>query len=85
MKCEEIFRRLSEYIDHELDASVCDEIESHVQDCEPCIAFINTLRKTVELYNQAGERQMAAAAPAGVSRKLKDYLREHCEAEGQKG
>jgi len=52
MDCKEIFDRLSEYIDRELDPNLCEEIEDHIKDCEPCVAFINTLRKTVELFNR---------------------------------
>jgi anti-sigma factor RsiW len=48
-KCKEIFARLSEYLDGELDPSVCDRLEGHLGDCPPCQAFLESLRRTVRL------------------------------------
>jgi RNA polymerase sigma-70 factor (ECF subfamily) len=47
--CQELFALLSDYLDAELPASTCEEIEAHLADCPPCIEFLNSLRKTVEL------------------------------------
>lgn len=58
LNCREMFERLSEYIDGELDPKLCECFDGHLQDCEPCLAFIATLRKTVELC-----RASAADAP----------------------
>jgi anti-sigma factor RsiW len=49
-----MFERLSEYIDGELDESLCECFDEHLQDCEPCQRFIATLRKTVELCRESG-------------------------------
>ena len=46
-RCRDLLERLSEYIDGELEASICDEIEGHLADCEPCVRFIRSLRSTV--------------------------------------
>ncbi|HAM36350.1 MAG TPA: hypothetical protein DEB40_05760 [Elusimicrobia bacterium] len=46
MKCRELLKHLSDYIDRDLDASICRHIDAHMKGCRPCIAFINTLRKT---------------------------------------
>lgn len=54
LNCREMFERLSEYIDGELDPKLCDCFDGHLQDCEPCQAFIATLRKTVELCRESG-------------------------------
>jgi len=47
--CRELFARLSEYLDEELDPEVCAQIERHMGDCPPCQAFLESLRRTVEL------------------------------------
>lgn len=47
--CKEIFALLSDYLDLELPADTCQEIEAHLSSCPPCIEFANSLRKTVEL------------------------------------
>ncbi len=49
-----MFKRLSEYIDGELDAELCACFDEHMQDCEPCQRFIATLRKTIELCREDG-------------------------------
>jgi anti-sigma factor RsiW len=54
LNCREMFERLSEYIDGELDARLLECFDEHTRDCEPCQAFIATLRKTVELCRESG-------------------------------
>jgi anti-sigma factor RsiW len=48
-KCREVFSLLSEYLNLELPPDACQEIESHLAGCPPCIEFAQSLRKTVEL------------------------------------
>ena len=45
--CREIFARLSEYLDGELESDICSQLEEHMDDCPPCQAFLETLRRTV--------------------------------------
>jgi anti-sigma factor (TIGR02949 family) len=47
--CKEVFAMLSEYLDRELNAEACQEIEAHLADCPPCIEFLNSLKRTVGL------------------------------------
>ena len=48
-KCKEIFSLLSDYLNLELPPDACQEIETHLAGCPPCIEFAESLRKTVEL------------------------------------
>lgn len=48
-KCKEVFSLLSEYLNLELPPGACQEIESHLAGCPPCVEFAESLRKTVEL------------------------------------
>ena len=34
-RCKEMFAELSNYLDDELDDSLCEELEKHMEDCEP--------------------------------------------------
>jgi len=54
MKCGEMLGALSDYIDGELEARLCAEIEAHMRDCPDCQIMVDTLRKTVVLYRQHG-------------------------------
>ena len=79
MNCQELLEKISEYIDKEIDPTLCQEIEEHVEDCEPCVAFINTLKKTVEMFE--GYSEQSQGIPGPVSKNLKDYLRENLKEE----
>jgi anti-sigma factor RsiW len=46
--CEAIFARLSEYLDEELDPTLCSELDTHMEGCAPCRAFLESLRRTVD-------------------------------------
>lgn len=75
LTCREILEKLSEYIDEEIDPKICDDIEKHMEGCSPCIAFLNTLKKTVKLYNTAGKE---VSIPDNVHTKLHDFLKKNC-------
>lgn len=48
-ECREMFARLSEYLDSELDVALCEKFDGHMGDCPPCQAFLKSLRATVDL------------------------------------
>jgi anti-sigma factor RsiW len=48
-KCREVFSLLSDYLDLELPPGTCDEISQHISGCAPCVEFVASLRKTIEL------------------------------------
>ena len=75
LSCREIFDNLSAYIDAELDPSLCEEIERHMEGCNPCVAFLSTLKKTVVLYKYSAEQ---AQVPGEVHIDLHRFLRERC-------
>jgi len=58
MKCGEMLGALSEYIDGELEARLCAEIEAHMRDCRDCQVMVDTLRKTIVLYRARGQSEM---------------------------
>lgn len=60
-ECKEIFALLSDYLDDELPEDICREIDAHIAGCPPCVAFVESLRKTVELCRQA--KSLAAPDP----------------------
>jgi len=54
-QCQHLLGNLSEYIDGELQAELCAELEQHIEGCDNCRIVVNTLRKTVELYRDTDE------------------------------
>ena len=68
--CVALFEKLSEYIDRELDAPTCNDIEAHIKACKPCQVCLNTLKQTVDLCKNLNRRQV----PETFSLKLKDAI-----------
>jgi anti-sigma factor (TIGR02949 family) len=54
-QCLDLLSSLSEYIDGELDETLCARIERHMEGCENCRIVVDTLRKTVYLYRESSE------------------------------
>jgi anti-sigma factor RsiW len=52
LTCQEIKQQLSGYLDGELDAAVCAELERHLRDCDNCRVVVDTVRKTILLYRE---------------------------------
>jgi len=67
--CKQIFAMLSEYLDGELPVKNCRELERHLKGCRPCIAYLDSLKTTVE----ACRRYKAPRAPA-LSKQVKAAL-----------
>jgi anti-sigma factor RsiW len=58
MKCDELLQLLSEYIDGDVDPAICDELDKHLADCDPCRVVVDNLRRTVRLYKQDKEFEL---------------------------
>ncbi|MEJ2098549.1 MAG: zf-HC2 domain-containing protein [Desulfobacterales bacterium] len=64
--CLELFDKLSEYLDNELDEATCKKIEKHVKECVACFVCLQTLRRTVDLCKKTADRPV----PRAFSKKL---------------
>lgn len=53
--CKQLLGNLSDYIDDDLEIELCAKIEEHLLNCDNCRVVVNTLRKTVELYEKVNE------------------------------
>ncbi len=69
-RCKQIFADLSDYLDDELDDSLCDELEKHIEGCEPCVAFLASLEKTIEQCHREPNPLPDPAAAAKLRREL---------------
>jgi anti-sigma factor RsiW len=54
-ECMKMFAALSEYLDGELPARNCRELERHLADCPPCLAYLETLRTTAAACQKYGD------------------------------
>ena len=46
-RCRRLFAALSDYMDGVVDDAVCEEMDRHISDCEPCQAFLASLKHAV--------------------------------------
>jgi anti-sigma factor RsiW len=46
--CKRIFAALSDYLDGDLPARNCRELKRHLKDCQPCLAYLDTLKTTIK-------------------------------------
>ncbi len=51
--CQQMLAGIAHYLDGELDAVACAEVERHCETCVSCAALIDSLRLTVGLCRQA--------------------------------
>ncbi len=76
--CRQLLSTLGDYVDGELSAELCAEIERHMQDCQRCRIVVDTMKKTIELYQETGEEtHMPKAVRERLYTRLnlEDYLK----------
>jgi anti-sigma factor (TIGR02949 family) len=69
--CLEVFAQLSEYLDGELPAETCAEIEAHIADCPPCVEFVRNLRNCIGATRQAQPDCRPEPMPQELESKLR--------------
>jgi RNA polymerase sigma-70 factor, ECF subfamily len=47
-RCKAMFAELSNYLDEQLDDSLCEELERHLGSCEPCKVFLSSLEASIQ-------------------------------------
>jgi RNA polymerase sigma-70 factor, ECF subfamily len=68
--CKQMFAELSDYLDDELDDSLCAELEKHMNGCRPCQAFLASLEKSIEQCRVAPRESLDPASAAKLRREL---------------
>jgi hypothetical protein len=69
-ECKDIFALLSEYLDEELPDDVCHSIETHIQDCAPCVKFVESLKKSIQLTRCCKSAEEPRPLPDGARDEL---------------
>jgi anti-sigma factor RsiW len=78
-ECKNLLGSLSDYVDGEVNSELCQEIERHMAECQNCRVVVDTLRKTILLYQSTSDP--AGEVPAAVRERLyrtldlEDYLK----------
>jgi anti-sigma factor RsiW len=53
MKCDDLYRRLTDHADGVLDAGDCAAVEEHLRDCAPCGAVRHDLEDLARLCRES--------------------------------
>jgi len=69
--CRELLGELCDYVDGELEAALCAELEAHLAECPDCRIMVDTLRRTIVLYRT----QSQPAVPEDVRTRLYRVLK----------
>ncbi|MBK8780721.1 MAG: zf-HC2 domain-containing protein [Anaerolineales bacterium] len=64
--CQALLGTLSEYIDGELPAELCREIEKHLEGCDNCRVVLNTTKRTIDLVRVPVDEDV----PADIRERL---------------
>ena len=75
-RCRDLFAELSNYLDDQLDDSLCEELEKHMSGCGPCQAFLDTLEETVRRVREAPQAALDPRRAARLRRELMDQFAE---------
>ncbi len=69
--CKEVILDfLADYLDGALGPDVLADLERHLRDCPPCLAYLNTYKRTRELTGRAARVEM----PAEMKDRLREFL-----------
>jgi len=56
--CQKYLQEISDYIDGELPPNLCKELEEHMVGCTNCTVVVNTLKRTIELYQEEPDQEI---------------------------
>lgn len=76
MLCNQVIRRLSEYLDGELDPDLELELRLHLEHCEDCSMVVDTTRKTIEIFCNTEPAPLPEDVQQRLNRLLSDKLHE---------
>lgn len=78
MDCNEVLDQLGDYLDDEARAELCRAIEDHLHRCKDCRLEVDSLRKTIVLYQADHE----VALPPTIASGLESALSREYRSEG---
>lgn len=74
-RCKRLFALLSDYVDQQIDPSLCADVEGHLGDCSPCKAYLASLEETVRRCQRHCTEEQAK-----VRAQVRNLIRESAAA-----
>jgi len=70
--CNEVRDKLGDYLDKEMLDQLCHELEGHLKRCRDCTVEVDTIKKTIVLYQAESGRSFEV--PIRVTQRLEEVL-----------
>jgi RNA polymerase sigma-70 factor (ECF subfamily) len=77
LRCRRLFAALSDYMDGIVNDVVCEQMDRHIADCEPCQAFLSSLKQAVDrcrTYRPACDSRRAEELRRDLMTKYQDAV-----------
>jgi anti-sigma factor RsiW len=68
--CKDLFAELSNYLDEQLDDSMCERLERHLDGCAPCKDFLASLQSSIEQLRHLPPESLSKAKAASLRDEL---------------
>src|SRR5215469_9787578 len=69
-RCKAMFAELSDYLDEQLDDSLCEELEKHLDGCGPCRVFLASLEATIQECRKLPSDRLPEKTTGRLGREL---------------
>jgi len=80
-KCRDYIENIADYIDGEIEESLCTELTEHLKSCENCRIMVDTLKQTVVLCRN-GKIELL---PPEIESRLNKTLKKKWEQKFKRG
>jgi predicted anti-sigma-YlaC factor YlaD len=61
LTCQDLLKTLPDYMEGELDETLCADLRRHMDECEHCRIVVDTVNKTIYLYHHAEDEEKPVA------------------------
>jgi RNA polymerase sigma-70 factor (ECF subfamily) len=72
--CKEVFNHICENLDEKINSPQCREIRRHLDRCPNCVAYLDSLKKTIRLYRAYPQPRLPEKARKKLHAQLKGRL-----------
>jgi predicted anti-sigma-YlaC factor YlaD len=80
--CSEVLQQLADYLDEDARAELCKAIEAHLTRCSDCRVYVDTVKKTIVLYQQDATVPVPPQVGVGLQAALaREYDQERLTAD----
>ena len=77
--CSEVLQQLADYLDEDAREELCREIKSHLDRCHDCQVYVDSVKKTIVLYQNDREINIPVVLSQNLSAAMTREYRQRPE------